>query len=200
MGTNKETSTSRSRAQVQSYIRRLAGTNAQSSGGTKISGTSIGLPKGTSTSKSTSTPHSLPRQLEATAYTKTSTKSSGSSGSVLGNLWLISPLASSVKSLFNLFGGGSSSSQTIRYRSKNRTPFQLVESVSPETGGGTSTLNESAAGLTGVTNNVTASNGASSTSSGYLVRNPQDLVDALRRGLNESRGITDVLNEFEDGL
>jgi hypothetical protein len=33
-----------------------------------------------------------------------------------------------------------------------------------------------------------------------LMNDRQGLVAALRRGLSESRGISDVLNEFQDGL
>jgi hypothetical protein len=152
----------------------------------------------------------LPRQLEATAYTKTTTKSSSSGGSGAGNIWLISPLASTVKSLFDLFSGGSSSSQTTRYRAKSRVPFHLVESISPETGNGANSLNESAAALTGITSQMRLSGTAGSTAGGagalgvggssFLMNNRQELVTALRRGLSESRGIADVLTEFQDGL
>ena len=33
-----------------------------------------------------------------------------------------------------------------------------------------------------------------------LMNDRQSLVSALRRSLSESRGISDVLNEFQDGL
>jgi hypothetical protein len=36
--------------------------------------------------------------------------------------------------------------------------------------------------------------------SSFLMNNRQELVTALRRGLSESRGIADVLTEFQDGL
>lgn len=201
MGTSKSDNT-QARTQVQTYIRRLLGSGTQSSGNSGTRSASISLPKSSSGSGSSGTPHALPRQLEATAYTKTTTKSSSSSGSGAGNIWLISPLASTVKSLFDLFSGGSSSSQTTRYKAKSRVPFHLVESISPETGSGANSLNESAAALTGVTSQAQSSaSGTSMTgSSSLLMNNRQELVTALRRGLSESRGIADVLTEFQDGL
>lgn len=197
------------RTQVQTYIRRLLGSGTQPGGNSGTRSASISLPKSSSGSGSSGTPHALPRQLEATAYTKTTTKSSSSGGSGAGNIWLISPLASTVKSLFDLFSGGSSSSQTTRYRTKSRAPFHLVESISPETGSGTNSLNESAAALTGITSQMRLSDTAGSTAGGagasgggssFLMNNRQELVTALRRGLSESRGIADVLTEFQDGL
>ena len=209
MGTSKSDN-KQARAQVQTYLRRLLGSGRQSSANAGMSGAAISLPKSSGAGSSSGTPHTLPRQLEATAYTRTSTRASSGSGSSGSNLWLISPIASTVKSLFDLFSGGSSGSQSTRYRSKSRVPFHLVESISPEVGSGTNSLNESAAALTGVTSQSRSSEstssfaGAASASSNggsnSLMNNRQELVTALRRGLSESRGITDVLTEFQDGL
>lgn len=212
LGTSKDESNSQARAQMQSYIRRLLGSSKSTSGQVATSSAKLSLPKSSSSGAITATPPALPKQLEAIAYTKTPTKAS--SGSSTGNIWLISPIASTVKSIFDLFSGGSSSSQSTRYRAKSRAPFRLVESISPETESGTNRLNESAAALTGVTSqsrsngsgtsNPTASVGGINVSgnlgSSAQMNNREELVTALRRGLVESRGITDVLTEFQDGL
>jgi hypothetical protein len=207
LGTSKDETNKQARAQVQSYIRRLLGSGRQSSGNAGTSSAAISLPKSSGASKSSGTPHTLPRQLEATPYTRTSTRASSGGRSGVGNLWLISPIASTVKSLFNLFGGGSSSSQSTRYKTRSRVPFHLVESIAPETGSGTNSLNESAAGLTGITSQSLSSGSGTSPLGGtdnggfsMLMNNRQELVTALRRGLSESRGIADVLTEFQDGL
>lgn len=130
----------------------------------------------------------------------------------MGSAWLISPLASTVKSIFNLFSGSSANSQTTRYRASTRAPFNITEGISPETGSGLITLNESAAGLTGAAGFSatipTSASGAlsgsaltmTSSNSRLSVNDRQALVSALRRSLSESRGISDVLTEFEDGL
>jgi hypothetical protein len=201
LGTSKSDN-KQAREQVQTYIRQLLGSGSQSSGTAGTRSASISLPKSSSGSSSSATPHALPRQLEATVSIRTSTKSSSGGGSGAGSLWLISPIASTVKSLLDLFGGGSSNTQTTRYRTKSRVPFNLVESISPETGGGTNSLNESAAALTGVTSQARPSGSGSSIAggSGLLMNNRQELVTALRRSLSESRGIGDVLTEFQDGL
>ncbi len=160
------------------------------------------------------TPSTLSRQLEAMAYTSTPKRASNSSGGGIGNAWSISPFAGTVKSLFGLFSGGTSSSQSTPYRTGRRAPFQIVESVSPETASGTRNLNESAAALTGVTIGSWSSGGGSPRSKAFEgsvsksrsdganspMNNRQALVTALRRGLSESRGIADVLSEFQDGL
>lgn len=102
----------------------------------------------------------------------------------------------------------------MKYRSRSRAPFQIVESISPETGSGANSLNESAAALTGVTSGSWPGGGGTSDSIAFaggvsrsssdganaLMNNRQALVTALRRGLGESRGIADVLSEFQDGL
>ena len=214
MGTNKGLNSAQARTNVQAYIRRLLGSNRQTSGIGSADGMKTSLPKGNGTGGIGGTPHSLPRQLEATAYTKTTNTASKSSGSGFGNAWLISPIASTVKSILDLFGGGSSTQQTTRYRTTSRQTFNVVESISPETGSGTQQINESAASITGVVRNSTASAGSASGSpistsgasaastSRTLLRadGRHELVSALRRSLSESRGISDVLNEFQDGL
>lgn len=214
MGTNKGMSSGRARTQVETYVHRLLGSNRQASGWMGTSGTKLSLPKGRTTGSVAGSPHTLPRQVEATAYTKSSQKASSGSGSSFGNAWLISPVASTVKSILNLFGGGNSTAQSTRYRTSSRQTFRIVESISPEGGSGTRNLNESAAALTGVTSHTSTSEGVSPTalkskavstttlSGGTMSQfeNRQALVASLRRSLSESRGITDVLNEFQDGL
>lgn len=214
MGTNKGTSSTKARTQVEAYVRKLLGSNRQSSGWGSTSSTKMSLPRGASTGSAVQTPKALPRQLEATAYTKSSQRTASSGSSSFGNAWLISPIASTIKSILNLFGEGSSTSQSTRYRTTSRQPFRIVESISPETGSGTQSLNENAAALTGVTSPPTTGGGASSNtlnSTGISTTAPsggtmsrfedrQALVTALRRSLGESRGIADVLNEFQDGL
>jgi hypothetical protein len=93
-------------------------------------------------------------------------------------------------------------------------PFQIVEGISMHTGGGPKSLNESAAALSGITSQPWAGGSQVSSStaavaggitlsgdgSGYLMNDRRALVTALRRGLSESRGIADVLTEFQDGL
>ena len=194
--------------QMRAYVRRLLG----SSGQRGTSSAKLALPKSYSAGKISETPHTLSRQLEAMAYSTTSKRAANGSGSSVGNAWLISPLAGTVKSLFNLFSGGTPGSQSTRYRSRSRAPFQIVESISPEMGSGSKSLNESAAALAGVTSGLrlngtggamaraggistSRSDGANSSTNSRLA-----LVTALRRGLSESRGIADVLSEFQDGL
>lgn len=214
LGTSKEDSNKQARAQVQAYVRKLLGSSGQIGGQGMTGGSKLALPRNSSVGRTGETPRTLSRQLEAMAYTKSSKNSSTTGKSSAGNAWLISPIASTVKSIFDLFGGGSSSSQSTRYRTKSRTPFHIVESVSPESGSGAKSVNESAAGLTGVTSGLWSNGSATSTSSslagvlgisgtegsGSMMNNRQLLVAALRRGLSESRGIADVLNEFQDGL
>lgn len=214
MGTSKDDSTKLGRAQVQAYVRKLLGSGGLFSGQAMTGGARLALPKNSSAGRSGGTPRTLSRQLEAMAYTKSSKLSSATSKGSAGNAWLISPIASTVKSIFDLFSGGSSTSQTTRYRTTSRAPFHTVESVSPETGGGAKTVNESAVGLTGATSGLWSNGSGTSTSSplggslgvsgaagsGSTMSNRQVLVAALRQGLSESRGIADVLNEFQDGL
>ncbi len=214
MATNKDESNTEASARVRAYVRRLLGLSGQSSGQRGTSSTKLPLPKSYSAGRISETPRTLSRQLEAMAYTSTSKRASNSSGSGAGNAWLIAPLAGTVKSLFSLFSGDTSSSQSTRYRSRSRAPFQIVESISPESGNGTQSLNESAAALTGVTSGFQSSGseaagsvaraGGIGTSRSDSANSPMNnrlaLVTALRRGLSESRGIADVLSEFQDGL
>jgi len=214
VGTSKGTSSTRARTQIEAYVRRLLGSNRQASGWGGTSGTKISLPKVAGSGNAIATPHALPRQLEATAYTKSSQKTSSSGSSSFGNAWLISPIASTVNSILNFFGGGSSTSQSTRYRTSSRQTFRIVESISPETGSGTQNLNESAAAVTGVTSLSSTGGGASlntpnstrigtTAQSGGTMSRLEDreaLVTALRRSLGDSRGIADVLSEFQDGL
>lgn len=213
MRTSKENSSTQALTQIEAYVRKLLGSSRPTSGWGATSSATISLPKGGSASSAVQKPQALPRQLQATAYTKSSQKTS-SSGSSFGNAWLISPIASSISSILNLFGGGSSTSQSTRYRTTSRQPFRIVESISPETGSGTQNLNENAAALTGVTSPSTTGGGASSNtlnstginttapSSGTMsqLEDREALVTALRRSLGDSRGIADVLSEFQDGL
>jgi hypothetical protein len=127
---------------------------------------------------------------------------------------LISPIASTVKSILNLFGVGSPTTQSTRYRTSSRQTFRIVEGISPATGSGAQLVNESAAGLTGIVrrsstgggaaaSSLTSTNTGAATLSGGGMSQFEDrhaLVTALRRSLSESRGIADVLNEFQDGL
>jgi hypothetical protein len=101
-----------------------------------------------------------------------------------------------------MFSGGSSTSQSTRYRTTSRQPFRIVESISPEAGSGTQNLNESAAALTGVTSHSSTGISTTALSGGTMSQfeDRQALVAALRRSLSESRGIADVLTEFQDGL
>lgn len=203
MGSSKKEINTHGRAQVRAYVRRLLGSSGQSSGQGGTGGARLSIRKTAGTAGISQAPHTLPRQLEATAYTRTSKNRPSSGGSSVGNAWLISPIASTVKSLFNLFGGGTSSSTTTGYRTKSRTPFHIVESISPESWSGVRGLNESAAALTGVTSSITAAEVADAPggiASSALMNNRQELITALRRGLSESQGIADVLNEFQDGL
>jgi hypothetical protein len=213
VGTNKGVKNAQARTQVQAYLRRLLGSNGQTGGWGGTNSIHLAIPKGSKTSGTSGTPRSLPRQLEATAYARSSKKASSGSSSA-GNAWLISPIASTVKSILSLFGGGSSSAQTTRYRTTSRQTFRIVESISPETGSGTQSLNESAAALTGATSHPLTVGNASlnqRTSTGVTVtsysggstpqfEDRQALLSALRRSLSESRGISDVLSEFQDGL
>ena len=214
MRTSKGMNSAQTRTQVQAYVRRLLGPNQQAGGRGGMSSIKLSLPKGSSTGRAGDTPHTLPRQLAATAYTKSSKQSSNSGSSSIGNAWLISPIASTVKSILSLFGGGDTTTQSTRYRSASRQTFRIVESISPETGSGTQQLNESAAALTGVVSRSSTGGDASmnslslagvtsaSRSGGGMSQfeDRQALVTALRRGLSESRGISDVLSEFQDGL
>ena len=211
MATSHQETSRQAGAQVRAYVRRLLGSNEQAGAQRGTSSAKLPLPRGASTSRISETPHALSRQLDATSYTTTS-KKSGGGGSGIGNIWTISPLASTVKSLFNLFSGGASSSQSTRYRTRSRAPFHIVESVSPESGSGVKSLNESAAGLTGVMSSLgtggagsgnNAGAGAISSrgvGSGLSTNERLALVTAMRRSLNESQGFTDVLSEFQDGL
>jgi hypothetical protein len=101
-----------------------------------------------------------------------------------------------------MFGRGSSTSQSTRYRTSSRQPFRIVESISPEAGIGTQNLNESAAALTGATSHSSTGISTTTLSGGTMSQfeDRQALVAALRRSLSESRGIADVLTEFQDGL
>ena len=214
MRTNKKTSSTQARTQVEAYVRRLLGSNRQNGGWAGTNSTKGSLPKGSNAGNPVATPHALPRQLEARAYAKSSQKTSNSGNSIFGNAWLVSPVASTVKSILNLFGGGNSTSQSTRYRTTSRQTFRIVESISPDAGSGARGLNESAAALTGVTSHSPAGGGAALSTlnstgistaalSGGMMSQFEDrqaLVTALRRSLSESRGIADVLNEFQDGL
>lgn len=213
MGTDKNTNNARARTQVRAYVRGLLGASSKGSGwGTASS--KPPLPKSASSSGAGGIPHSLPRQLEATAYTKSVKKPATGSSAGSGYTWLLPPIVSTVKSILSLFGGGNSTTQSTRFRTSSRQTFHTVESISPETGGGAQGLNESAAGLRGVVSHEVAGGAAvakppgaagTSLSSKGSARTQefddrQALVTALRRGLSESRGISDVLNEFQDGL
>ena len=202
MGTNKGTSSTRARTQVEDYVRKLLGSNRQASGWVGTSSAKLSLPRGSSTGKAVETPHTLPRQLEATTYARSSQKASSSDSSSFGDAWSISPIASTVMSIISMFSGGSSASQSTRYRTTSRQPFRIVESISPETGNGTHNLNESAAALTGVTSHSSTGISTTALSGGTMSQfeDRQALVAALRRSLSESRGIADVLTEFQDGL
>lgn len=214
MGTSKGLNSTQARTQVQAYVRKLLGSKRQEGGWVAASTSKLSLPKGTSTSRIAEAPHALPTQLEATAYSRTAKSESSANSSVAGNAWLISPIATTVKSILSLFSGGSSNNQTTKYRTGSRQTFEIVESISPETGARPQSVNESSAGLNGVTSHAvtagnaladslsakggaTASRGSGGTSS---LEDRQALVTALRRSLSESRGIADVLNEFQDGL
>lgn len=213
VGTSKRIINAQARAEVQAYVRKLLGSNRQAGEWGGEASIKLSLPKASSTGRAGETPHSLPRQLAATAYTKSSKTSSKSGSNSIGNAWLISPIASTVKSILSLFGGGSSTTQSTKYRTSSRQTFRIVEGISPETGSGTQRLNESATGLTGVvsrpsTGEVASVNSATwaglttTTPGGEVPRfeDRQALVTALRRSLSESRGISDVLSEFQDGL
>jgi hypothetical protein len=220
VGTNKRTSkgtnNTQARTQVQAYLRKLLGSNRQAGGWAGTGSIKLSLPKGSIAGGAGETPHTLPRQLEAMAYTKSAKNAASSGGSSFGfgNAWLISPIASTVKSILGLFGVGSSSTQTTRYRTSSRQTFRIVESISPETGSGAQNFNESAAGLTGIVSRSSTAGGVTSSSIASTktaataldgrglsqIEDRQALVTALRRGLSESRGIADVLNEFQDGL
>jgi hypothetical protein len=213
MGTNKDTNKTQGRTLVQAYVRRLFGSNRQASGWAGMYSTKLSLPKWSNSGVVGTAPHLLPRQLQATAYTAPSRRSQ-TSGSGVGNVWFVSPIASTVKSILSFFVGDSSTAQSTRYRSSGRKTFAMVESISPEQGSGPRPLNETAAGLTGVvagswsggdapqnSPNVT---GATATvpMSGAMTQfeDRQAMLTALRRGMSESRGIADVLSEFQDGL
>jgi len=210
MKTSKGMNNARARTQVQSYVRGLLGARPLSSAwGSKQS-----LPKGSSAGITGGTAGSLPRQLEATAYTKSSKKPTAGGGNGIGNAWLLSPFASTVKSILGLLGGGGSNAQSTTFRSTSRQTFRIVEGISQEKGSGARRLNESAAALTGVVSRSLAGgempmssptlekNGATHPIRGGMSQfeDRQELVTALRRGLSESRGISDVLNEYQDGL
>jgi hypothetical protein len=214
VGMSKRTSSTRARTQVEAYVRRLLGLDRQANGWAEANSTSMSLPKGTGSGNAGATPRTLPKQLEATAYSRSSQKASSSSSSNFGNAWLVSPIAGTVKSILSLFGGGSSTVPSTRYRTTSRQTFRIVESISPEVGSGARNLNESAAELTGVTSHSSAGgvaalstlNSTRSTNAGLSggtmsqFEDRQALVTALRRSLSESRGIADVLSEFQDGL
>ncbi len=210
MGTNRNTNEARARTQIQAYVRGLLGSNSK--GSWRTASIKLLLPKGSGSGVG-GTSQSLPRQLEATAYTK-SVKNPAADSSGSRYSWLLPPIVSTVKSILGLFGGGNSTTQSTRFRSSSRRTFRTVESISPETGSGGQDLNESAAGLSGVVSHAimglaavgkTPGSGATITASAGNGRtmhfeDRQSLVTALRRGLSESRGIADVLNEFQDGL
>jgi len=105
-----------------------------------------------------------PRQLQAEAITRSSKSSSGgSAGFKIGNNWVLSPIAGVLNSILGLFGAGGSTSQVTRYRAQTREPFQIVEVISPETGAGVQTINESASGLFGVTRSTNPEASSSAT-------------------------------------
>jgi hypothetical protein len=303
---NLQESTQASR-EILAYVRKLLGPTRAGSvvGGTPNMKLPIPQSGGTGQQALTNGERASgsPRQLQAEAITKPSKSSSGSSGGFnIGNDWLLSPIAGVLNSVLGIFGVGSSTSQVTRYRAQTRQPFQIVEAISPETGAGVQTRNESASGLFGVTSSSsptapstaggasgaggangptstdrarrltggasgaggangptstdrarrltgsvgssapragavgsrmgstegstsqrgpqketgmagatvpsaarieTAAHGIATAASGEgrsLMNDRQSLVAALRRSLSDSRGFSDVLNEFQDGL
>src|ERR1039458_8274753 len=281
---NLQESTQASR-EILAYVRKLLGPTRA---GSVVGGTpnlKLPIPQSGGTGQQALTngerASGSPRQLQAEAITKPSKSSSGSSGGFnIGNNWLLSPIAGVLNSVLGIFGVGSSTSQVTRYRAQTRQPFQIVEAISPETGAGVQTRNESASGLFGVTSSSsptapstaggasgaggangptstdrarrltgsvgssaplagavgsrmggtegstsqrgpqketgmagatvpsaarieTAAHGIATAASGEgrsLMNDRQSLVAALRRSLSDSRGFSDVLNEFQDGL
>ena len=252
MGANNPQESTQASREMLTYIRRLLGPTRAGSGvgGTRNVKLPITQSGGTGRAALTQGERASggSKQLQAEAITKPSKSSSGSSGGFnIGNHWLLSPIAGVVNSVLGLFGVGSSTSQVTRYRAQTRQPFQIVEAISPETGAGVQTINESASGLFGVTSGSgptapgaaavesrtdrtegttnqrgpqkqtgmagstaspvgrlkTSAHGIATPASGEgrsLMNDRQGLVSALRRSLGDSRGISDVLNEFQDGL
>lgn len=155
MGSDNQQESSQASRELQAYVRKILGPSNLSGavGAPKIK---VPIPRSGATSREALTNGERasggPRQLQAEVITRPSKSSSGSSTSFsLGNNWLLSPVAGVLNSILGLFGVGSSTSQVTRYRAETRQPFQVVEEISPETGAGAQTINESASGLFGVT-------------------------------------------------
>jgi hypothetical protein len=176
---------------MSTFLRRLLGAS-RGSATKRLTSTSV--PHGAAiggTATTQTTPRTLPRQLSSESYT-TRTRNGGDSHS--GWAALLRPVSGVVGLLSGLFGGGSTTTRT-RYREVARQPFNIVAAISPETHSAIAPLNESAAGLRGV-----AAPARETSLSASLMNDRQAVVSAVRRSLGESRAITDVLSEYQDGL
>ncbi len=173
MGANNSQESTQASRELLAYVRKILGPSSLSS--SAVGAPSVKLPithSGTTGQEALTNgerANGSPRQLQAEAITRPSKSSSGSSGSIsLGNNWLLSPIAGVLNSVLGLFGIGSSTSQVTRYRAETRQPFEVVEEISPETGAGIQTINESTSGLFGVTSGggATASSNATARTTG----------------------------------
>ena len=199
--------------EILSYVRKLTGRSAgRSDVGTspwgasqrKAPGVPMALPK-LQTPGETSAPHALPRQLQASTY-RTASRSASRGTSSDGTGWIASPVLSTLRSLFGLFS--SEQSQT-RTRVAARPAFRIEESISPVENAGFGSrdregLSSTANGIAGGGSQAPVPGARSSTgfvfhqSSSHL--DGRTLLGTLRRSLNDSRGLADILTEFQDGL
>lgn len=168
MGANNPQESTQAAKEILAYIRRLLGPTRHSSGGGATRDIKLPIAQSGATGRQALTNGERasggPRQLEAEAITRSSKSSSGSSaGLKIGNNWVLSPIAGVLNSILGLFGAGGSTSQVTRYRAQTREPFQIVEVISPETGAGVQTINESASGLFGVTRSTNPEASSSAT-------------------------------------
>ncbi len=204
MGANNSQESTQASRELLAYVRKILGPSSLSS--SAVGAPSVKLPithSGTTGQEALTNgerANGSPRQLQAEAITRPSKSSSGSSGSIsLGNNWLLSPIAGVLNSVLGLFGIGSSTSQVTRYRAETRQPFEVVEEISPETGAGVQTINESASGLFGVTSgnspttsstaNVAAKGVPASARSSAQVAN-RTIADSRPQGVNWMRRLT----------
>ena len=193
MGANNPQESTQASRELLAYVRKMLGPSSLSS--SAVGAPSVKLPKtqGGATGAEALTngerANGSPRQLQAEAITKPAKSKSGSSGSFgLGNNWLLSPIAGVLNSVLGLFGIGSSTSQVTRYRAETRQPFKVVEEISPETGAGVQTINESASGLFGVTSGggATASSNANASAKAAPVQTRRQRSEPRRARADRS--------------
>ncbi len=157
MGANNPQESTQASRELLAYVRKMLGPSSLSSSAAGAPSVKLPITQSGTTGQEALTngerANGSPRQLQAEAITRPSKSNSGSSGSIsLGNNWLLPPIAGVLNSVLGLFGIGSSTSQVTRYRAETRQPFEVVQEISPETGAGVQTIDESASGLSGVTN------------------------------------------------